>query len=111
MPKKTIIFALFALLFIGLFCVVNSVLRPSGYPLAQGTTSITIFNNTDTSYCRVWFGEPTIGLETYILQGMNLGRSNGWAQKRAFALQIGILITGPITSGYRNVAPLFWIHI
>ena len=70
--KKTITFALSALLFAGLCCV-SSVLRPSGYTSAQGTTNITVYNNTDTSYCRVWFGDPSIGLRTYIFTRDQLG--------------------------------------
>lgn len=66
--KKAIVLSLLALLLSGVCCI-SSVLKPSkpsGEEQAPWTITITIYNNTASSYCRVWFDQPTIGLFSYI---------------------------------------------
>ena len=75
--KKTIVFSLFALIFSGICCV-GSILKssnstsPEQYPW---TTNITIYNNTDQAYCRVWFQSNDVHspLMAYIFDKDRLG--------------------------------------
>ncbi len=65
--KKVLILVLLVLIFACLFFI--SSLRSSSQRSAEQypwTTDITVYNNTDKTFCRVWFDQPSIGLLSYI---------------------------------------------